>query len=64
MKFKTTRRQAVKVSTTNLVNVELLQPEQPLPLVIKPAVEGINLVTWAASNRDAIETWLLQHGGL
>lgn len=64
MKFKTTRRQAVKVSTSNLVNVELLQPEQPLPLVIQPAVEGINLVTWAASNRDAIETWLLQHGGL
>lgn len=64
MKFKTTRRQAVKVSTSNLVNVELLQPEQPLPLVIQPAVEGINLVTWAASNRDAIETWLLQHGSL
>lgn len=64
MKFKTTRRQAVKVSTTNLVNLDLLQPEQPLPLVIQPAVEGINLVTWAASNRDAIETWLLQHGGL
>jgi alpha-ketoglutarate-dependent taurine dioxygenase len=64
MKFKTTRRQAVKVSTTNLVNVELLQPEQALPLVIQPAVEGINLVNWAASNRDAIATWLLQHGGI
>jgi alpha-ketoglutarate-dependent taurine dioxygenase len=64
MKFKTTRRQAVKVSSTDLVKVELLQPEQPLPLVIQPAVEGINLVTWAASNRDAIATWLLQHGGI
>src|SRR4028119_1787140 len=64
MKFKTSRRQVVKVSTTNLVNVELLQPEQPLPLVIQPTVEGINLVTWAASNRDAITTWILQHGGL
>jgi alpha-ketoglutarate-dependent taurine dioxygenase len=64
MKFKTTRRQAVKVSTTNLVNVELLQPEQPLPLVIQPTVEGINLVTWAVSNQDAIATWLLQHGGI
>jgi alpha-ketoglutarate-dependent taurine dioxygenase len=64
MKFKTTRRQAVKVSESNLVTVEFLNPEQPLPLVIKPAVDGINLVTWAASNRDAIATWLLQHGGL
>jgi alpha-ketoglutarate-dependent taurine dioxygenase len=64
MKFKTTRRQAVKVSESNLVTVEFLNPEQPLPLVIKPAVDGINLVTWAASNRDAIATWILQHGGL
>lgn len=64
MKFKTTRRQAVKVSSTELVKVELLQPEQPLPLVIQPAVKGINLVTWAASNREAIESLLLQHGGL
>jgi len=64
MKFKTTRRQAVKVSPTDLVKVTLFQPEQPLPLVIQPAVEGINLVTWVASNRDVIETWLLQHGGI
>jgi alpha-ketoglutarate-dependent taurine dioxygenase len=64
MKFKTTRRQAVKVSESNLVTVEFLNPEQPLPLVIKPAVDGINLVTWVASNRDAIASWLLQHGGL
>lgn len=64
MKFKTTRRQAVKLSSTDLVKVELLQPEQPLPLLIQPAVEGVNLVNWAANNRDAIATWLLQQGGL
>ena len=64
MKFKTTRRTAVKVSPTDLVKVELLQPEQPLPLVIQPAVAGINLVTWAANNRDAIASYLLQHGGI
>jgi alpha-ketoglutarate-dependent taurine dioxygenase len=64
MKFKTTRRQAVKISSTDLVKVELLQQEQPLPLVIQPTIEGINLVSWATSNRDAIASWLLQHGGL
>jgi len=64
MKFKTTRRQAVKISSTDLVKVELLQQEQPLLLVIQPTVEGINLVSWATSNRDAIASWLLQHGGL
>ncbi|MBD2013422.1 TauD/TfdA family dioxygenase [Microcoleus sp. FACHB-53] len=64
MKFKTTKRQAVKVSPTDLAKAELFQPEQLLPLVIQPAVEGINLVTWAANNRDAIASWLLQHGGL
>jgi len=64
MKFKTTRRQVVKVSSIELVKIELLHSEKPLPLVIQPVVEGINLVTWAASNRDAIATWLLQHGGI
>jgi alpha-ketoglutarate-dependent taurine dioxygenase len=47
-----------------LVKAELIEPDRTLPLVIQPAVDGINLVTWAANNRELIETWLLQHGGI
>jgi len=64
IKSKAGRRNAVKISQTNLVKAELIEPDRTLPLVIQPAVDGINLVTWAANNRELIETWLLQHGGI
>ncbi len=58
------RRQAIQLSQTELVNVERLHSDSPLPLLIQPAVEGVNLASWAASQRAWIETRLLQHGGL
>lgn len=63
-KFKAVRRKALNISSAELVKTELIQPEQPLPLVIKPAVDGVNLIAWAANNRELIETKLLQHGGI
>jgi alpha-ketoglutarate-dependent taurine dioxygenase len=64
MNFKAVKRKVVEISQENLVKAELFQPEQFLPLVIQPAVDGVNLITWAANNREQIETWLLQHGGI
>lgn len=46
------------------ITVGYLQPDQTLPLVIRPAVEGLDLVTWASSRRDVLETLLLRHGAL
>lgn len=62
--LKTIRRKALTLSSAELIKTELIQPEQPLPLVIKPAVDGVNLLTWAANNREFIETKILQHGGI
>jgi alpha-ketoglutarate-dependent taurine dioxygenase len=64
MNFKPVKRKIVEISQKNLVKTELFQPDQWLPLVIQPAVEGVNLVAWAATNREQIETWILQHGGI
>jgi len=58
------KRKPISISPTELVKVELLQPGQPLPLVLQPTVDGVNLVTWAANNREWLETQLLQHGGI
>lgn len=58
------RGQAIQVSSTQLVTTEPLQPNAPLPLVIRPAVEGLNLIDWAAGHRDWIQQQLWQHGGL
>ncbi|MEG4889091.1 TauD/TfdA family dioxygenase [Microcoleus sp. F8-D3] len=58
------RRKTVQLSQTQLVKTELLQSKQPLPLVVQPVIEGIKLVEWAAKNREQIEIWLCQHGGI
>ncbi|HEX5708648.1 MAG TPA: TauD/TfdA family dioxygenase [Pyrinomonadaceae bacterium] len=38
--------------------------EQTLPLVLKPALDGLRLTDWAADNREFIEAQLYKHGGL
>ena len=44
--------------------VEPLEPEAQLPVVMRPSVEGVNLVNWAADSRELIRTCLLKHGGI
>lgn len=58
------RRRAVSVSTESLTTTGYLQPASPLPLVIEPAVKGLNPVAWATSRREWIEDQVLAHGGL
>lgn len=64
MNIKSFQRKSITLSSTNLIKAQLLQPEQQLPLIIQPAVDGLNLVNWASSNHAWIQTQLLQHGGL
>lgn len=58
------RRQAVSLSQQDLVSYSQLQPNQALPLVVTPAVAGVDLLSWAGTNRETIETQLLKHGGI
>ncbi|MDZ4870860.1 MAG: hypothetical protein CLLPBCKN_000248 [Chroococcidiopsis cubana SAG 39.79] len=64
MNLKTFKRKSITVSSENLVTTNFLESTQQLPLVIQPAVDGVNLVSWASSNRDWIEKQLIQYGGL
>jgi alpha-ketoglutarate-dependent taurine dioxygenase len=36
----------------------------PLPLLIQPALDGVDLIAWATNNRELIEKYLLKHGGI
>ena len=63
-KIAVVRRKTVNVSSENLIETELLPSGGQLPLVVRPAVAGINLSAWAQSNREFIEEKVLQHGGL
>ena len=63
-KLGSIQRKPIRLSQTHLIKPELLQPETLLPLVVKPAMEELNLITWAASHQEWIDTHLLQHGGI
>jgi alpha-ketoglutarate-dependent taurine dioxygenase len=41
-----------------------LRPGDLLPLVVRPAVESVDLAAWAGEHGDLIERWLLEHGGI
>lgn len=58
------RRQPVTLSQQEIVKTGYLESDNRLPLVIQPAVDGVNLATWAATNREFIETQLSAHGAL
>lgn len=63
-KLPFTRSRESGLSVESLVKMEPLRPEGPLPLVIRPAVDGVDLVEWARGNREEVERLLLRHGGL
>ncbi len=62
--FRGGGRREVRVSPQTMVSTGYLQPDQPFPLVLRPNIENVNLVTWAGSNRQYIETQLLKHGAI
>ena len=64
MMIKAGRRKSINVSSKTLIKTELLEPGKPLPLVVKPTVEGLDLAAWATGDREWIKTQLLKHGGL
>ncbi|HEV2863283.1 MAG TPA: TauD/TfdA family dioxygenase [Pyrinomonadaceae bacterium] len=63
-KLGATVRKAVRLSEGGLINAAPLREDRSLPLVVRPAVNGVNLLEWAAGSRDFIEGRLLEHGGL
>jgi alpha-ketoglutarate-dependent taurine dioxygenase len=62
--FKPPARKTVKVSQEALVTTSLLEGGAPFPLVIQPNAEHVNLLTWAQTNQEFIDSHLLRYGGL
>ena len=58
------KRKAVGLSEERSIEVEPLIPGKTQPLVIKPAVSGIELASWANTNRQLLEEYLLKHGAV
>lgn len=63
-KLPALKRRTISVSVEALTRESYLAPGMTLPLVIEPAIENVNLIAWAAENREHIEQSLLKHGGI
>ncbi len=63
-KMPAVRRKTVSVSEDALVRMRPYFPDKSLPLLIEPAMDGIDLFDWVANNREGIEKKVLEHGAL
>lgn len=58
------KRKAVSLPQEELIETEDLGTGETLPLVVKPAVERVDLADWAEGNREFIQTKLFKHGAI
>jgi amino acid adenylation domain-containing protein/non-ribosomal peptide synthase protein (TIGR01720 family) len=57
-------RKAVKVTNESLIHTEFLDPTKEIPLVVKPAIEGVDLTRWCMNHRDFLDANLLKYGAI
>ena len=63
-KMENAKRKAISLSWEGLIKKGNLQNEETLPLVIQPAIEELDLISWAQNCRGYIETSLLKYGAI
>lgn len=62
--FGRRRRESVSLLESARVTAEPLLPTSATPLLLRPAMEGVNLPVWVEENRDTIREQLLTHGAV
>lgn len=63
-KFAPGKRKAVGISQESLVRTEYLESGKTLPLVIRPALEGVSLPNWVSANAAFVQEQLSRHGAI
>lgn len=58
------QRKPVDLANFNPVRESLLQEDQPLPLIIEPFADQVDLAEWARNNRQYLDQKRTQHGGI
>lgn len=58
------KRREIDVARTELISFEPLRDNGVLPLLARPAVEGVDLAVWLEGHREEIGRRLLDHGGI
>jgi alpha-ketoglutarate-dependent taurine dioxygenase len=62
--FKADARRVVRLAQEDLVNIDYLDTEKRFPLLMEAQAANLDLVAWAANNRELIENKLLEGGAL
>lgn len=61
---KSVTPKTLSLAEQDLVRTSFLPDGGPLPLVVQPNFDGVNLIGWAANNVEFIESKLLEYGGI
>lgn len=56
------QRKSVRIAS--LVAIRPLYADKDLPLLVEPAVDGVDLVAWTERNRALVEEYLQKHGAI
>jgi alpha-ketoglutarate-dependent taurine dioxygenase len=62
--LKDFKRKAVDLSQATTIHTSTLQPGSKLPLLVTPAAENFDLADWAKTNREFINSKLIEHGAI
>jgi amino acid adenylation domain-containing protein len=63
-RFKGVKPRSLDLQQQEMVRMELLRPDQKLPLVLQPNVEDLDLAEWAREHRALVIRKLEEHGAL
>ncbi len=58
------KRKPIQMSPEALVETRPLLEDSGLPLLAQPVTDGVDLLNWAQSHRNQIESHLHEHGGI
>src|SRR5882724_1320873 len=58
---RSVQRKGLRLSTSDLVQIEPLRAGEMLPLEIRPSIEGVKLVSWAQRNKGWLASMLVKH---
>ena len=62
--FAKSKRKTISISQEMLIKTGYLWPDSTFPLVIRPAIQEMNLAAWAASNLESLTLNLSRHGAI
>ena len=58
------RRKSVQVASEDWIRTGPLPTGQNIPLLVRPALDGVDLIDWAGNNRARVDALLLEHRAL